>query len=127
MTSASSRVHSPGVRACTDAKSVDGRHRRRPCGVRPMGSEENRYLFSDLHGPRAAATQLGEIAIFVALLVSLCGARHARSHGQRHGPLDVRARAWLAGCLEWSSAGYFPPSYRARTFHARAGADEIHT
>ena len=47
MTSASSPVHSPKVRVCTDAKSLDGRHRVRRRGVSPTGSETFRYLFSD--------------------------------------------------------------------------------
>jgi hypothetical protein len=56
-TSASSRRHSPRVRACRRTKTSDCRHRIRRRGVSPIGSEDFRYLFSDLHGPRAAATQ----------------------------------------------------------------------
>ena len=47
MRSASSPVHSPKVRACTDAMSSDGRHRRRPCGAYPIGSDAFRYFSSD--------------------------------------------------------------------------------
>jgi len=46
-----------GEGACVHRCEVhhDGRHRRRPCGVYPTGSEDFRYLFSYLHCPRAAA------------------------------------------------------------------------
>ena len=47
-TSASSRRHSPRVRACRRTKTLDGRDRVRRRGVSPTGSETFRYIFSDL-------------------------------------------------------------------------------
>jgi hypothetical protein len=66
MRSASSPVHSPKVRACTDAMSSDGRHRRRPCGAYPIGSDAFRYFSSDptLLGLRL----LYELKIIIKLL-----------------------------------------------------------
>ena len=54
--SVSSRAHSRRVCSCAYAMTSDCRHRIRRRGVSPIGSEDFRYLFSDLHGPRAAAT-----------------------------------------------------------------------
>ena len=68
-TSASSRRHSPRVRACRRTKTSDCRHRLRRRGVSPIGSEDFRYLFSDLHGPRAAATQLQTACIYLTINV----------------------------------------------------------